>query len=125
VSSAEEVNDSPEPRMDDLSDNTEAALRRRKRRRILFWSVIGLAVLTLVTGNYGAFQIYRLNREKAELEQEIERLKKEQEALIRNRERLKNDISYIEKVAREKYRMVREGEQVYQVIPKKDKEKQE
>ncbi len=111
--------------MAESSDNTEAALRKRKRRRILFWSVIGLAVLTLVTGNYGAFQIYRLNREKAELEQEIERLKKEQEALIRNRERLKNDISYIEKVAREKYRMVREGEQVYQVIPRKDKEKQE
>lgn len=97
---------------------------KKKRRRVVMWTVIGLAALTLITGNYGFYQIYKINREKRELEAEIARLKQEQEELIRDRERLKNDLIYIEKIAREKYSMVREGEQVYQVIPKKEEKKE-
>lgn len=114
--------------MENLTPDIEQPVNRdvvkRKRRRIVIWSVIGIAVLTLITGNYGFYQIYKINREKRELEQEIARLKLEQEELIRDRERLKNDLIYIEKVAREKYSMVREGEQVYQVIPKKEEKKE-
>ena len=35
-------------------------------------------------------------------------------------EKLENDLHYIEKVAREKYNMIKEGETVYQIVPGKE-----
>lgn len=113
-----------EPLNPEIEEPVHKDAIKKKRRRVVMWTVIALAALTLITGNYGFYQIYKINREKRELEQEIARLKLEQEELIRDRERLKNDLIYIEKVAREKYSMVREGEHVYQVIPKKEEKKE-
>jgi cell division protein FtsB len=104
-----------------ISDDTADLEKKKKRKKILFWSVIGVIVMTVVFGNYGAYQMYVIKRQKAQLEKEIEDLKKDQAELIKTRERAKTDITYIEKVAREKYSMVKPGEHVYQVISK-DKE---
>ncbi len=103
------------------ADNTASLEKKKKRKKIIFWSVIGVIVLTVVTGNYGAYQMYVIKRQKAQLATEIENLKKEQAQLLKERERAKTDLTYIEKVAREKYSMVKPGEHVYQVITK-DKE---
>ena len=106
-----------------LADDTASLEKKKKRKKILFWSVIGVIVLTVVTGNYGAYQMYVIKRQKAQLVKEIEDLKKEQAQLLKERERAKTDLSYIEKVAREKYSMVKPGEHVYQVITKEKEAK--
>jgi len=93
-------------------------LKKKKRRKIIIWTVVGGALLTLITGNYGAYQIMKINRQKSELVSEIDALKKEQERLTKDREKAKTDLAFIEKIAREKYSMIREGERVYQMIPK-------
>jgi cell division protein FtsB len=109
--------------MTELDDFTSPATQPRKRKRVVLWTIAGFVVLTLVLGNYGFFQIMRLERQKTELKREIERLKKEHEELVRSKELLKNDLAYIEKIAREKYRMVRPGETVFQIVtPEKPKE---
>ncbi len=96
--------------------------KKRVRKRWMIWSIVGVAAATLLLGNYGFFQIVKLKNERAALEEEIARLKAEHERLVKMKEDLKNDLTTIEQVAREKYRMVKPGEQVYQVVPPERKE---
>lgn len=105
------------------SNDTVEIEKKKKRKKILFWSVVGVVTMTIVFGNYGAYQMAVIKRQKTGLEQEIAQLKKDQAQLIKNRERIKSDLTYIEKVAREKYSMVKPGEHVYQVIPKQQESK--
>ena len=95
--------------------------KKKKRKRIVFWSLMGVVALTLISGNYGAYEIYKIQKQRTLLEQDIERLQKEHLELIKNKERAKSDMATIEKIAREKYSMIKEGERVYQVIPKSKK----
>ncbi|MBX7152772.1 septum formation initiator family protein [bacterium] len=97
-------------------------LKKKKRRKIVLWAVAVIASLTVIGGNYGLYQIMKINNQRSALVQSIEKLKQEQTALLQEREKLKSDLKHIEKVAREKYGMVREGERVYQVIPKDKKQ---
>ncbi len=101
--------------MDESTNIAEA--KRAKRKRILIWGVGITALLTVVWGNYGAYQIYKINRQKSALAEEIDKLKKINTELLEQREKIKTDLNFIERIAREKYSMIREGEKVYQMIP--------
>ena len=86
------------------------------------YSVITMIVFTLtiifVFGDHGLFQLYKLKKEKNSIQKHINELRKEREVLISEKKRLENDLIYIEKLAREKYRMAKPGERVYKVISK-------
>ena len=86
------------------------------------YSVITMIVFTLtiifVFGDHGLFQLYKLKKEKNSIQKHIRELRKEREVLISEKKRLENDLIYIEKLAREKYRMAKPGERVYKVISK-------
>tara|TARA_B100000886_G_scaffold338697_1_gene302159 strand:+ start:3284 stop:3607 length:324 start_codon:yes stop_codon:yes gene_type:complete len=68
-------------------------------------------------GDHGLLQLYKLKAEKKKIQSNISELRKEREYLISEKNRLENDLKYIEKLAREKYRMAKPGERVYKVIP--------
>ncbi|MCK6541316.1 septum formation initiator family protein [bacterium] len=97
-----------------------AEIKKKRNRRILFWSLVGIGALTIISGNYGAYQIYKIKQQRAAVEKEIEKLKREHAVLADQRDRLKTDLEFIEKIAREKYTMIREGERVYQVLSKSE-----
>ena len=86
------------------------------------YGVITLIVFTLtiifIFGDHGLFQLYNLKKEKSSIQKHIIELRKEREVLISEKKRLENDLMYIEKIAREKYRMAKPGERVYKVISK-------
>ena len=86
------------------------------------YGVITLIAFTLtiifVFGDHGLFQLYKLKKEKSSIQKHISELRKEREVLISEKKRLENDLMYIEKLAREKYRMAKPGERVYKVISK-------
>ena len=86
------------------------------------YGVITLIVFTLkivfIFVDHGLFQLYQLKREKNPIQQHISELRKEREVLISEKKRLESDLIYIEKLAREKYRMAKPGERVYKVISK-------
>ena len=86
------------------------------------YGVITLIVFTLtiifIFGDHGLFQLYKLKKEKNSIQEHISELRKEHEVLISEKKRLENDLMYIEKLAREKYRMAKPGERVYKVISK-------
>ncbi|MBL7067189.1 MAG: septum formation initiator family protein [Candidatus Marinimicrobia bacterium] len=89
--------------------------------RHLYWilgvlSLITVFIIFFVIGDYGLYQIYLLNRQKSQIQSHIEQLKAERDSLVAEIPRLENDLDYIEKLARERYRMAKKGEKVFRVI---------
>ncbi|HTY10115.1 MAG TPA: septum formation initiator family protein [Bacteroidota bacterium] len=78
-----------------------------------------IILLYVLFNNQGVLQRIRLERQKKEMLQKIQQAEQEQKQLQDQSKALDGDKKAIEKVAREKYGMVREGEKVYKVAPKK------
>ena len=90
-----------------------------KSRRLILSIVIGIPVLLFVLfGNHGIIQRVRLQNRKAELELKIQQAEAETKRLQAESKALDGDKKAIEKVAREKYGMHRDGETVYKVQKK-------
>lgn len=70
-------------------------------------------------GDHGLYQLYTLKTERAQIQKQINSLRKEKIALESEKTKLKSDYKYIEKLAREKYRMAKKGEKVFKVIEEK------
>ncbi len=76
-----------------------------------------VAILILV-GFLPAFtQLQDIKKKNFDYAKEIEDLKQEKKELLEERRLLKEDPEYLEKVAREKMGIVREGEVVYRLMP--------
>ena len=97
-----------------------AETQKKFIRGVLFLIAITLLIV-FVFGDHGLFQLYKLKRERAEIQKHISELRENREILISEKNRLENDLEYIEKLAREKYRMAKPGEKVFKVIPKESK----
>jgi cell division protein FtsB len=86
------------------------------RRRFFFYLLILLVIIAYaVFGKKGILQRVELEMENNELKQ---KLKDEQEKTLylqKEIEDLKNSLKKIDEVAREKYGMVKEGEEIYKV----------
>lgn len=67
-------------------------------------------------GNKGILQRFKLETEKIDLEKQLDAEIKKSQSLQKEIEELKSSDSKIEKVAREKYGMTKEGEKIYKVI---------
>ena len=76
--------------------------------------------LTFIFGDHGLLQLYKLKKEKTKIQNHIIDLREEKEELVLEIHRLENDLDYIEKIAREKYRMAKPGEKVFKVISDKE-----
>ena len=94
-----------------------AETQKKFIRGVLLLFAITLLII-FVFGDHGLFQLYKLKRERAEIQKHISQLRENREMLISEKNRLENDLEYIEKLAREKYRMAKPGEKVFKVIPK-------
>jgi cell division protein FtsB len=101
-----------------------SGFRRLWKRPLLRWVVlIGVPFLVYATfSSKGILQRIRLEKEKTQWLEKIEQARVEQQRLQQQARALEHDTSpggAIEKVARERYGMVREGETVYKL--KKEK----
>lgn len=89
--------------------------KRPSLTNVLF---VGLAMgctVLLLFSDRGFIALWGLKKEKIEIQQEINSLRQQIASLEKEAERLKFDEKYIEKIAREKFRMVRPGEKVFKV----------
>ena len=93
-----------------------AATQKQFIRGIILLFCITLLIL-FIFGDHGLLQLYKLKLERAKVQSQIVQLRKERERVMVEKNRLENDIQYLEKLARERYRMVKPGEKVYKVIP--------
>ena len=81
----------------------------------LFFSLSVGCVLLLLFSDRGFISLWNLKKEKVEIQQEINSLRQQIVGLEKEDEKLKFDEKYVEKIAREKFRMVKPGEKVFKV----------
>ncbi len=95
-----------------------ADVQRRIIRTILLIGAIFLVIIFFL-GDHGLYQLYTLKKERAQIQNQINILRKEKIELENEKVRLQSDYKYIEELAREKYRMAKKGEKVFKVIDQK------
>jgi len=95
-----------------------AAGRAARKRRVVFITLLAILIAGLsVVGNRSLVRIYRMNKTRAELHREIERLKQVNQDLARGVQSFTADPSQVEAIAREDLGLIRPGEVVYQFNP--------
>jgi cell division protein FtsB len=84
--------------------------------------VVGAGLLVLLVlsqlGENGIVSWFNLRARHTQLQEDVARLEEENEALRARLDALATDPEALEKIAREKYNMRREGEEVLIVIPR-------
>ena len=88
-----------------------------------FFSLTNILMVTIIVGcisllmfsDRGLINLWLLKKEKLEIQNKINDLRNQIALLEKEEERLKFDEKYIEKIAREKFKMVKPGERVFKV----------
>ena len=73
-------------------------------------------IIVFVFGDHGLLKLYRIKSERKLVQSKIANLRAERETLKNEKSKIENDLNYIEKIAREKYKMVKPGEKIFKVI---------
>jgi len=99
--------------------NRVAKLKLPRGKTAKFFLLLGAVFFTFTFfgGDFGFVRIWNLHQKKKELELEAKKLQVQILDLQVEKDKLKNDKSYLEKIAREKLGMVKEGEKVYRFVP--------
>jgi len=85
----------------------------------MMWATLGVllyAAYSYFGGSYGLIQLWRLQQRQAALNREVMRLQVQQDSLRREIQLLQTDTTYIEKLARERYKMGKPGEKIYTIV---------
>lgn len=93
--------------------------KRKKKNRIklCLFAILFVWIFYILVGHqYGLVKIISFRLEEKRLNREILELKTTREILERECERLEKDIFLVEKIAREKFGMIKEGEKCYRFV---------
>ena len=93
---------------------------QKKIIRFVLIFIVFILLIIFVFGDHGLFQLYKLKKERLLIQNQISQLRKEREELKKEKKMLENNLDYIEKLARERFRMAKKGEKVFKVIPKEE-----
>lgn len=99
-------------------DRLAETVKENKRATVVVIAAFMLFLYVLFNSN-GIIARVRLEMQKSEALEKIRSAEEEQKKLKEQSKALDGDPKAVEKVAREKYGMVRENEKVYKVSPKK------
>ena len=89
-----------------------------------FLTLTNLLMVLIVAGclsliffsDRGLINLWSLKKEKLEIQNDINSLRNQIAMLEKEEDKLKFDEKYIEKIAREKFKMVKPGERVFKVV---------
>lgn len=100
----------------------KALNENRKRTRYLIYTLFLAAVILFYGfGDYGLMRYFQLKNEYTAVQNELAELEAESAQLQHEEELLKNrDPEYLQKVAREKFGLVKPGEKIYKLVPNSD-----
>ena len=93
-------------------------LRMNLKQNILFSLailVLGVLLLIIIFDDHGVADLHLLKIEKARIIKKNERLARENISLYRNIDRLKNDLAFIENVARQEMGMIGKDEVIFKL----------
>ncbi len=87
--------------------------------RVVIYSIIFISIFFyLVFKTQGLKEYFHIRKEYSEIVAANKRMEKEKKELKEKIEKLKSDRKFIEKVAREKYNMIKDGEIVIKINKK-------
>ena len=72
--------------------------------------------IVFIFGDHGLMKLYKIKNERKIIQKKIAQLREDKEILKNEKSKIENDLDYIEKIAREKYKMVKPGEKIFKVI---------
>ena len=105
---------------------TNNYLRKKKKtifyKRILISMFFLLGIILFVFNDMGLIKYFQLKKQNQKLIEDINIVRNERKKLSKKIGKLENDLEYIEKIAREEFRMAKEGEKVFRVIHKDSNE---
>ena len=96
--------------------------RQKKKNKLKTYFLLTIflsGVVFLFTIDFGVIKLINLKKERNNLQFEIEQLLTQQITIREEIKKLKYDTSYVEKIARERFLMVKPGEKVFKVIESK------
>lgn len=101
------------------SRRLKRSLKKTKKRlkKLLLFATLAFLAYIFIGGKTGLYQQMLLRKEKRGLIERISLLQKEQVQLQTKVSLLKEDPDYIEKIAREVYKMAKPGERIYLMVP--------
>ena len=73
-------------------------------------------IIVFIFGDHGLLKLYKIKNERQLIQKKIASLREEREKLKTEKIKIENDLNYIEKIAREKYKMVKPGEKIFKVV---------
>ena len=95
-------------------------LKKQYKIKFYFSAIVLLIGLTIIIWNeFGLLKLIQLKKQKYAQQNEIQLLLNQQIKLNTEISNLTNNIEYIEKIAREKFMMVKPGEKIFRVIESK------
>ena len=94
-----------------------AERRRRRVFRVVLGVVLALALYyALFGGEYSVFELRSLSRRVVQEQARLDSLRVEVDSLEARADSLENDSATIERIARERYGMIRPGERLYRFV---------
>ncbi|MFQ5865606.1 MAG: septum formation initiator family protein [bacterium] len=93
--------------------------KKKRIRALIGGATICLILYVFFGGEYNLYKLWNLKQNHNELLSEVKNLELEKTELSKQIENLNNDLDYIEKIAREEYKMGKQGEKIY-IIKEKD-----
>ena len=78
--------------------------------------LLGALYYAFLGGDYGYFDVRRLQKERTTEEARVQTLQKQVDELKSRADSLQNDSATIERIAREKYGLIRPGERLYRFV---------
>jgi cell division protein FtsB len=99
-----------------LGDTATYLGANRWLRLVLGLVFLAGGALPLFGGDYSYFELRRVRREQVAEQQRLEQARSEVEALRAREDSLRNDSATIERTARERYGLIRDGERLYRFV---------
>ena len=73
-------------------------------------------IIVFIFGDHGLLKLYKIKQKRKITQANIIELREEKEKAISEKNKIENDLNHIEKIAREKYKMVKPGEKIFKVV---------
>ena len=73
-------------------------------------------IIIFIFGDHGLIKLYKIKSQREKIQNKITQLREEREKNKIEKNKIENDLGYIEKIAREKYKMVKPGEKIFKVV---------
>jgi cell division protein FtsB len=99
-----------------LTEVLQQIARKKRIKQVVFLAILVLVATVFITGSRGTLQLYKFSKQQQDLENEIETLESDKIKLEKMKSNLETDPEYIEKIAREKYKMKKKEEKVYEIV---------